>query len=50
MLQYLSFSFDVGRIVNSVSGRAIVQAVNRWLLIAATRVRARVWLSGISGE
>jgi hypothetical protein len=32
-----------------VNGRAIAQAVSRWLPTAAVRVRARVWLSGICG-
>jgi hypothetical protein len=32
-----------------VIGRTIAKAVGRWLPIAATRVRARVWSSGISG-
>jgi hypothetical protein len=30
-------------------GRAIAQAVSRWLPTAAARVRARVWSSGICG-
>jgi hypothetical protein len=30
-------------------GRAIAQAVSRWLPIAATRVRSRVWSNGICG-
>jgi hypothetical protein len=30
-------------------GRAIAQAVSRWLPIAAARVRSRVWSSGICG-
>jgi hypothetical protein len=30
-------------------GRAIGQAVSRWLPTAAARVRARVWSSGICG-
>jgi hypothetical protein len=30
-------------------GRAIVQAVSRWLPTAAARIRARVWSSGICG-
>jgi hypothetical protein len=30
-------------------GRAIAQAVSRWLPTAAARVRSRVWLSGICG-
>jgi hypothetical protein len=30
-------------------GRAIAQAVSRWLPTVATRVRARVWSSGICG-
>jgi hypothetical protein len=32
-----------------MSGRAIAQAVSRWLPTAAARVRARVWSSGICG-
>jgi hypothetical protein len=31
------------------SGRAIAQAVSRWLPTAAARVRSRVWSSGIWG-
>jgi flagellar hook protein FlgE len=30
-------------------GRAIAQAVSRWLLTAAARVQTRVWSSGICG-
>jgi hypothetical protein len=30
-------------------GRAIAQAVSRWLPTAAARVRSRVWSSGICG-
>jgi hypothetical protein len=30
-------------------GRAIAQAVSRWLPIAAVRVQTRVWSSGICG-
>jgi hypothetical protein len=30
-------------------GRAVAQAVSRWLPTAAARVRARVWSSGICG-
>jgi hypothetical protein len=30
-------------------GRALAQAVSRWLPTAAARVRSRVWSSGISG-
>jgi hypothetical protein len=30
-------------------GRAIAQAVSRWLPTAAARVRSRVWSSGIFG-
>jgi hypothetical protein len=33
----------------AILGRAIAQAVNRWLLTAAVRVRAPVWSSGICG-
>jgi hypothetical protein len=36
-------------IYNSL-GRAIAQAVSRWLPTAAARVRAQVWSSGICGE
>jgi hypothetical protein len=32
------------------NGRAIAQAVIRWLPTAAARVRFRVWSSGICGE
>jgi hypothetical protein len=32
-----------------LSGRAIAQAVSRWLPTAAARVRARVWSCGICG-
>jgi hypothetical protein len=31
------------------NGRAIAQAVSRWLPTAAARVRTRVWSSGICG-
>jgi hypothetical protein len=34
---------------NRVLGRAIAQAVSRWLPTAAARVRSRVWSSGICG-
>jgi hypothetical protein len=40
--EYDGFSF-------CAEGRAIAQAVSRWLPIAAARVRARVWSSGICG-
>jgi hypothetical protein len=30
-----------------ISGRAIAQAVSRWLPTAAARIRSRVWSSGI---
>jgi hypothetical protein len=30
-------------------GRAIAQAVSRWIPTAAARVRSRVWSSGICG-
>jgi hypothetical protein len=36
-------------ISTSKVGRAIAQAVSRWLPTAAARVRARVWSSGICG-
>jgi hypothetical protein len=32
-----------------MEGRAIAEAVSRWLPTAAARVRARVWSSGICG-
>jgi hypothetical protein len=32
-----------------IVGRAIAQAVSRWLPTAAARVRARVWSRGICG-
>jgi hypothetical protein len=35
--------------VRLMSGRAVAQAVSRWLPTAAARVRARVWSSGICG-
>jgi hypothetical protein len=31
------------------NGRAIAQAISRWLPTAAARVRSRVWSSGICG-
>jgi hypothetical protein len=34
---------------NRIFGRAIAQAVSRWLPTAAARVRARVWACGICG-
>jgi hypothetical protein len=34
---------------NIAAGRAIAQAVSRWLPTAAARVRPRVWSSGICG-
>jgi hypothetical protein len=33
----------------SLKGRAIVQAVSRWLPTDSARVQTRVWLSGICG-
>jgi hypothetical protein len=35
--------------LRTLKGRAIAQAVSRWLSIAAARVRARAWSSGICG-
>jgi hypothetical protein len=35
--------------VTQNKGRAIAQAVSRWLPTAAARVRGRVWSSGICG-
>jgi hypothetical protein len=35
---------------NSLEGRAMAQAVSRWLPTAAARVRSRVWSSGICGR
>jgi hypothetical protein len=37
------------RVSSHGGGRAIAQAVSRWLPTAAARVRARVWSSGICG-
>jgi hypothetical protein len=46
----LSFKFLSGEMyVTVMLGRAIPQAVSRWLPTAAARVRARVWSSGICG-
>jgi hypothetical protein len=36
-------------LIKTEFGRAIAQAVSRWLPTAAARVRARVWSSGICG-
>jgi hypothetical protein len=45
-IAYFSFRFyELGSL-----GRAIAQAVSRWLPTAAARVRARVWLCGICGR
>jgi (2Fe-2S) ferredoxin len=41
--------YDKPQSYQSSSGRAIAQAVSRWLPTAAARVRARVWSSGICG-
>jgi hypothetical protein len=38
------------RIFWSVKGRAIAQMISCWLLIAATRVRARIWSCEFCGE
>jgi hypothetical protein len=38
------------RRVRHGEGRAIAQAVTRWLPTAAARVHTRVWSSGICGE
>jgi hypothetical protein len=35
--------------VKFVQGRAVAQAVSRWIPTAAARVRARVWSCGICG-
>jgi hypothetical protein len=40
---------DLSLQVSPKIGRAIAQAVSRWLPTAAARVRARVWSSGICG-
>jgi hypothetical protein len=37
------------RLHRTILGRAIAQAVSRWLPTAAARVRSRVWSSGIYG-
>jgi hypothetical protein len=36
-------------VIENYKSRAIAQAVSRWLLTAAARVRARVWSNGICG-
>jgi hypothetical protein len=36
-------------LLSQARGRAIAQAVSRWLPTAAAQVRARVWSSGICG-
>jgi hypothetical protein len=36
--------------LGDIKGRAIAEAVSRWLPTAAVRVRARVWSSGICSE
>jgi hypothetical protein len=36
-------------LLSSTTGRAIAQAVSRWLPTAAARVRSWVWSSGICG-
>jgi hypothetical protein len=35
--------------INQQLGRAIAQAVSRWLLTAAAQVQTRVWSSGVCG-
>jgi hypothetical protein len=35
--------------VSGMAGRAIAEAVSRWLPTAAARVQSRVWSSGICG-
>jgi hypothetical protein len=48
--QPASFSLTISPVGKGiVKGRAIAQAVSRWLPTAAARVRARVWSSGICG-
>jgi hypothetical protein len=37
------------KLIKHGKGRAIAQAVSRWLPTAATRARSRVWSSGICG-
>jgi hypothetical protein len=46
MLNHVS---HLQRLLTSLVGRAIAQAVSCWLPTAAGRVRARVWSSGICG-
>jgi hypothetical protein len=41
---------DFIKLVIERRGRAIAQAVSRWLPSAAARVRTRVWSSGICGR
>jgi hypothetical protein len=40
--------FSLFGLINIPSGRAIAQAVSRWLPTAAARVRARVWQVGFA--
>jgi hypothetical protein len=40
---------ECGTSSNITNGRAIAEAVSRWLPTAAARVQSRVWLSGICG-
>jgi hypothetical protein len=42
-------NFEENEIVEDRKGRAIAQAVSRWLPTAAARVQTRVWSSGICG-
>jgi hypothetical protein len=41
--------FAESNVLSADLGRAIAQAVSRWLPTVAARVRARVWSSGICG-
>jgi hypothetical protein len=50
--QYVLAAASVSEVFKSYSlfqGRAMAQAVNRWLPTAAARGRSRVWSSGICG-
>jgi hypothetical protein len=49
LLLLLGFMVESKLRVTCSVGRAIAQAVSRWLPTAAARVRARVWSSGICG-
>jgi hypothetical protein len=48
-VNYSSIKFSQLLYLLSAKGRAIAQAVSRWLPTAAARVRAQIWSCGICG-